>query len=101
MRARLPLLALAVLGLGVAATPAPASDGAGGNAQAPAADRRRDGAPLTLDDAVELVKRRYDARVLRAEEAREGDEVVYRIRLLAADGRVFTVRVNARTGSVE
>jgi uncharacterized membrane protein YkoI len=100
MRARLPLLALAALGLAVPATPATAGE-AGGSSQAPGADRRRDAAPLTLDDAVELVKRRYDARVLRAEETREGDETVYRIRLLDADGRVFSVRVNARTGAVE
>ena len=58
-------------------------------------------APLSLDAAVELVKKRYEARVVRAEEAREGDEPIYRIRLLAADGRVFTVKVYARTGRME
>jgi uncharacterized membrane protein YkoI len=58
-------------------------------------------APLSLDGAVELVKKRYEARVLRAEEAKEGEEPIYRIRLLAADGRVFTVKVYARTGRME
>jgi uncharacterized membrane protein YkoI len=56
---------------------------------------------MTLDRAVEMVQRRYDAKVVRAEETREGDDVVYRIRLLSADGRVFTVRVNARTGQID
>ncbi|MBS0396394.1 MAG: PepSY domain-containing protein, partial [Proteobacteria bacterium] len=56
---------------------------------------------LTLDAAVDLVQRRFEARAVRAEETREGEAVIYRIRLLAADGRVFTVRVNARTGQVE
>ena len=65
------------------------------------ADRRNDGAPLTLEQAVERVRQRFDARVVRAEELHEGAEVVYRIRLLAADGRVFTVRVNARSGAVQ
>lgn len=56
---------------------------------------------LSLDAAVELVKKRYEARVVRAEEAKEGDEPVYRIRVLAADGRVFTVKVWARSGRME
>ncbi len=93
----MPVLAALALGAGTVA----AASGDGAAARPSATDRRLDGAPLTLDDAVELVKRRFDARVVRAEEAREGDELIYRIRLLAADGRVFTVRVNARSGSVE
>jgi uncharacterized membrane protein YkoI len=35
---------------------------------------------------------------VRAEEKRRGDRVEYRIRLLADDGRVFEVRVDAATG---
>ena len=95
MRLRPLLLALAGL-LAPAAGPPMAAE-----SPVPAAGARPDSRPLTLDEAVELVKRRYDARVVRADEAREGDEVVYRIRLLAADGRVFTVTVNARSGRVE
>jgi uncharacterized membrane protein YkoI len=56
---------------------------------------------MSLDQAVAMVQRRYNARVVRAEESREGDDVVYRIRLLSEDGRVFTVRVNARTGQMD
>ncbi|MBS0374981.1 MAG: PepSY domain-containing protein [Proteobacteria bacterium] len=56
---------------------------------------------LSLDEAVELVQHRFEARVVRAEETREGEETVYRIRLLGQDGHVFTVHVNARTGHVE
>jgi len=100
MRARFLVPALAALGLVALAAPAVAAEAPGGGTHVPAADRG-DATPLSLDEAVELVKRRYDARVLRAEETKDGDEVVYRIRLLAADGRVFTVHVNARTGGVE
>lgn len=56
---------------------------------------------MSLDRAVEMVQRRYNAKVVRAEETREGEDVVYRIRLLSDDGRVFTVRVNARTGQID
>ena len=100
MRARSPLPVLAALGLAVLAPPGTAGDAPAGGTRVANADRR-DATPLSLDDAVERVKRRYEARVLRAEETKEGDEVVYRIRLLADDGRVFTVRVNARTGATE
>jgi Peptidase propeptide and YPEB domain len=100
MRLRSLALVLAGLVLAAAALPAAVADGAG-NERLLAGARRLDGRPLSLEEAVELVKRRYDARVVRAEEATEGAEAVYRIRLLAADGRVFTVRVNARTGQLE
>jgi uncharacterized membrane protein YkoI len=56
---------------------------------------------MSLDQAVAMVQRRYNAKVVRAEETREGEDVVYRIRLLSGDGRVFTVRVNARTGQMD
>ncbi len=53
---------------------------------------------ISLDEAVARAERRYDARVVRAEEKRHGDRIEYRIRLLAADGRVFEVRIDAETG---
>ena len=101
MRLRPLLLLIAAVAPAAAAPRTPAGDAAGGATRAAAAERRCDGQPLTLDEAVELVRRRFDARVLRAEETREGEQTVYRIRLLAADGRVFDVRVSARTGQVE
>lgn len=53
---------------------------------------------ITLDEAVARAERHYDARVVRAEEKRHGDRIEYRIRLLAADGRVFEVRIDAESG---
>ncbi len=67
----------------------------------PASERRDDRAPLTIEQAVERVRQRFDARVVRADEVQDGADVYYRIRLLAADGRVFTVRVNARSGAID
>ena len=53
---------------------------------------------ISLDEAVAQAERRYKARAVRAEEKRHGDRVEYRIRLLAEDGRVFEVRIDAATG---
>jgi uncharacterized membrane protein YkoI len=53
---------------------------------------------LSLDEAVARAERRHKARAVRAEEKRSGDRIEYRIRLLADDGRVFEVRVDAATG---
>ena len=50
---------------------------------------------ISLDEAVAQAERRYNARVVRAEEKRSGDRVYYRIRLLGSDGRVFEVTVDA------
>lgn len=56
---------------------------------------------LTLDEAVARMERKYKARAVRAEEKRRDGRVVYRIRLLSDDGRVFDVEVDAATGAVE
>ncbi len=56
---------------------------------------------LTLDEAVARVEARYNARAVRAEEDRDGERRVYRIRLLSPDGRVFEVTVDAATGEAE
>jgi uncharacterized membrane protein YkoI len=55
-------------------------------------------AALSLDEAVARAERRHRARAVRAEEKRHGDRIEYRIRLLADDGRVFEVRIDAATG---
>lgn len=74
------------------------------DAQAADRDRRRgdaavmDERALSLDEAVARAERRHGARAVRAEEKRRGDRIVYRIRLLDADGRVFEVTIDAETG---
>jgi len=74
----------------------------GGDAGAPAARASSPRAEsLTLDEAVERMERKYEARAVRAEEKVEDGRRVYRIRLLSADGRVFDVKLDAATGQVE
>jgi uncharacterized membrane protein YkoI len=68
--------------------------------QREAHDRDRDREPqqasgISLDEAVARAEKQYGARAVRAERVREGDRTVYRIRLLAPDGRVFNVTVDA------
>lgn len=58
-------------------------------------------AGISLDEAVARVEQRFRARAVKAREHREGGRVVYRIRLLSQDGRVFEVSVDAATGQVE
>ena len=55
---------------------------------------------ISLDQAVSMVEKRFKARVVRTEVRGEGDRKVYVLRLLNDAGRVWTVRVDAASGSV-
>jgi uncharacterized membrane protein YkoI len=84
------------------AVQAPATAGTHSNRGAgtePAAEMHVDG-PLSLEQAVARAERRYAARAVRAEEHREGNRTVYRIRLLTADGRVIDVTVDPASGEI-
>jgi uncharacterized membrane protein YkoI len=55
---------------------------------------------MSLDQAVSMVEKRYKARVVRTEVRNEGNRKIYVLRLLNDAGRVWTVRVDASSGSV-
>ena len=55
---------------------------------------------MSLDQAVSMVEKRFKARVVRTETRKEGDRKIYVLRLLNDAGRVWTVRVDAASGSV-
>jgi uncharacterized membrane protein YkoI len=55
---------------------------------------------ISLDQAVSMAERRFKARVVRTEVRNEGGRKVYVLRLLNDAGRVWTVRVDAATGSI-
>ena len=55
---------------------------------------------MSLDQAVSMVEKRFNARVVRTEVRNEGNRKVYVLRLLNDAGRVWTVRVDASNGSV-
>lgn len=53
---------------------------------------------ISKDEAVQRAERKFKARVVKAETVNDGDRVVYQIRLLNAEGKVWNVRVDAATG---
>jgi len=103
-----PVLALAT-GLVIAAIPPVESPVPGRSA---GIDRARDaleggdlrilqGRQISLDEAIDMAQRRYNARVVRAEVSERDGRRVYVLRLLSDDGRVFNVRVDAATGAMQ
>jgi uncharacterized membrane protein YkoI len=53
---------------------------------------------ISQDEAVSRAESRYRAKAVKVERVRDGDHVTYQIRLLNAEGKVWTVRVDAATG---
>ncbi|HUI62457.1 MAG TPA: PepSY domain-containing protein [Steroidobacteraceae bacterium] len=55
---------------------------------------------LSLDQAIKMAEQRYKARVVRAESQQSEGRTIYVLRLLNESGRVWTVHVDAASGSV-
>lgn len=53
---------------------------------------------VSLDQAIASAERRYKARVVKANVEAGSDRCVYVLRLLSDEGRVWTVRVDSRSG---
>jgi uncharacterized membrane protein YkoI len=58
-------------------------------------------APISMDQAVKMAEQRYHARVVKAEAQHHGTQTVYVLRLLNEAGRVWTVHVDAASGSMQ
>jgi hypothetical protein len=56
---------------------------------------------MSMDQAVRMVEERYHARVVKAETERDEGRTLYVLRLLNDAGKVWTVRVDATSGSVQ
>lgn len=56
---------------------------------------------VSMDQAVRMVEERYHARVVKAETQHDEGRTLYVLRLLNDAGKVWTVRVDAASGSVE
>jgi len=56
---------------------------------------------VSMDQAVRMVEERYHARVVKAETEHGAGHTLYVLRLLSNEGRVWTVRVDATSGSVQ
>ena len=55
---------------------------------------------VSLDQAVNMAESRYRAKAVKAQQSMSGDRLVYNIRLLNSDGKVWTVQVDAQTGQM-
>lgn len=53
---------------------------------------------ISRDEAVSRAESRYRAKAVKVDTVRNGDSVIYQIRLLNAEGKVWTVQVDAATG---
>jgi Peptidase propeptide and YPEB domain len=56
---------------------------------------------VSMDQAVRMVEERYHARVVKAETQQDAGHTLYVLRLLNDEGKVWTVRVDAASGSVQ
>ncbi|HXI66548.1 MAG TPA: PepSY domain-containing protein [Steroidobacteraceae bacterium] len=56
---------------------------------------------VSMDQAVRMVEERYHARVVKAQTEQEEGRTLYVLRLLNDAGKVWTVRVDASSGSVQ
>ena len=55
---------------------------------------------ISMDQAVRMVEQKYGARVVKAESQRDNGRTVYVLRLLDESGKVWTVHVDAASGTV-
>jgi uncharacterized membrane protein YkoI len=58
-------------------------------------------AAVSMDQAVRMVEERYHARVVKTQTQQDNGHTVYVMRLLNDSGKVWTVRVDAVSGSVQ
>jgi uncharacterized membrane protein YkoI len=56
---------------------------------------------VSMDQAVRMVEERYRARVVKAQTELDDGRTLYVLRLLNDAGKVWTVRVDASSGSVQ
>ena len=111
---RVAALVVAVCGL-IGAVPA---QSAGGGRHGPPSDYRAQPADrkggerggggreereprVSLDDAVAIVRSRYEGKVIRAETHGSSDHPVHSIRILSPEGRVYTVKVDGVSGRIQ
>jgi len=52
---------------------------------------------MSLNEAVEQVRRQYNGRIVSAETKRSGNREVHHIKVLTEDGKVKTVKIPGRT----
>jgi len=56
---------------------------------------------VSMDQAAHMVEQRFHARVVKTQTEQDNGHTVYVMRLLNDSGKVWTVRVDAASGSVQ
>jgi len=97
--ARISLLAAMALVLSAGTLPVP-PQGAPLTASRTATRHTPPQRAVSMDKAVRLAQRRFNARVVRAETETQGDRTIYVLRMLDGAGRVFAIRVDAASGAI-
>ena len=103
MHARLSHLVILILALIASLAMAPAWVAEAGaqsliDRRQPRDQNRGEARAISQDEAVSRAESRYRAKAVRVERVSNGDHVIYQIRLLNAEGKVWTVQVDAATG---
>jgi len=98
------LLGLAVCTSPLLARPRPGTEAAATAELVEAAPAQQNISPqptISLQEAVEIATRSYPGRVVRAEtKTYQGGRAIHEIRILGADSRVRTVRIDAQGGEL-
>ncbi len=94
-RALVSIIVLAAL-LGTVA-PARALSPWGDRAGPAAQQRERD---ISASAAARRVRERVGGRILAVHRERQGERLIYRVKVLTGDGHVREIRVDARTGRI-
>jgi len=63
-------------------------------------DRQTESGGISLDQAVDMAQRRFRAKAVKAQTVESEGRRVHQIRLLSAEGKVWTVRVDAQSGAM-
>jgi uncharacterized membrane protein YkoI len=63
-------------------------------------EHRVEAPAISMDRAVQMAERQYNAKAVRTEQVTSGNRLFYQIRLLNSEGKVWTVRVDASTGQM-
>ena len=97
MNRRRTLLAALLLTV-ASATAMTAADAQGLVDRRPRDNYRIEPGGISKDEAVQKAERKFNAKVVKAETVNDGERLVYQIRLLNTEGKVWNVRVDAATG---
>lgn len=61
---------------------------------------RQSGEVMALEQILMISRQQQQGRILEVELEREGDDIIYELKILADDGQVWELKVDARNGNL-